>query len=213
MTYNYIYCFPFNTTLKGGNYSSPPYPFRLPISEPFSVPVLNYVPIVRKYNISGPNEFPAVDSIHMGHFPMGSDAVDQRKWFDRIQELQHQNEAMKMERETSVSIVKHGWAWWTTISFVLILVMMSITLITYNVYISQHNTRSHHRIARDIMDLKSNYQEVKIDCPKCKPANVSTTKSSKKDSSVEVADRSVNINFNRPLPIPGLKKSLSEISL
>jgi len=88
----YIYCFPFNITLESGTVRAPPYPFRMSICKAFEIPIMEYRPVIRKLNLTGPNELPAVDSINIGHFSIASEAINQAAWFDKIQSLQQKLE-------------------------------------------------------------------------------------------------------------------------
>lgn len=208
LEYNYIYCFPWNITTKTGIQRAPPYVFRLPINQGFEVPTMKYTPLVRKLNITSPFEFPAVDSVHLGHFPMGSEATDELKWYDEIQRLRKLNEQLLNERDSSINIVKHGATWWVSISFITILVITTVGLVTYNLYISDRSSKRHKTMARDILELKSNYCDVKIDCPTCNKntnqnlcSNSASKIVSKEKQRIEVGkDESITINLNRPLP-------------
>lgn len=204
LVYNYIYCFPFNITTKMGIFRNPPHVYRLPLSEAFELPMTKYVPVVRKLNITGSFEFPAIDSIHMGLFPMGSEAIDEIKWFDKMQMLMKENEKLINQRDRSVSIEKQGGMFWFLIALTVILVLTTAGLITYNIHLSQQSTHHHRRMAKDIMELKSNYCEViRPDSPTCTEDKTATISSvaRKKEKSISVGnDASVTINLNRPLP-------------
>lgn len=205
LLFNYIYCFPENITLKTGEHKLPPNVVRLPVSEPFKIPIMNYKPIVRKINITNEHEYAAIDSIHIGHFPMGSDATDQTKWFQEIQRLRKLNQQLKIREEKNVSVERGGIIWWTLISLFVLMTAATIALITYNIYSSD---KRHRRLTRDIVELKSNYAEVKIDCPNCShndqlkntfTSNKTATHTEKQK--IEVGkDESITINLNRVLP-------------
>lgn len=199
LLYHYIYCFPFNITLKLGTFRNPPHVYRLPINEAFVLPMMNYTPVVRRLDINGPFEFPAIDSIHLGHFPMNSDAIDEVKWFDKIQHLLAENQKLTDERDQSISIEKHGTAFWFLIIFIVLLTLATAGLILYNITLNQTTTRGHHRIVHELSELKSNYCEVKTVCTGCSPRPKDTTM--KEKPKIEVGkDSSITINVNRPLP-------------
>ena len=169
LEYNYIYCFPFNITTKMGVFRNPPHVFRLPLREAFELPVMKYTPVIRKLNISGPFEFPAIDSTHISQFPMGSEAVDESKWFDKMQALMVKNEQLIASKEKSISIEKQGATFWFLIVLIIILVSSTAGLTLYNLKISEKSTQRHAKIACDIMEMKSNYCEViRPDCEHCK---------------------------------------------
>lgn len=156
---HYIYCFPWQIKLKSGKHRAPPYVFRLPISEPFETPVTNYTPKFFKINITNRNEMPAVDSVHMSHFPMGSDAADQISWFERIQQLRKLNEALLNERDTSV---KHGPVWWFAITLNILLILITTGLVGYNLLINKEATKTNVQMMSDLAEMRSNYSTV--DC-------------------------------------------------
>lgn len=212
MDFHYIYCFPFNITLKTGPQKAPPYVFRLPINEPFKIMNRIYTPIKRKINITSRIDLPAIDSIHLGHFPMGSEMGDQSKWFDELQRLRKLNEEIEIEKERSVFIAKGGATWWIIIVLFIILTCLSSGLILYNLYMSDINMRHQERIRADLTELKSNYGEIKPDCVKCILSQSSSTnhQKDKEKSRIEVGrDESITINLNRPLPVPPLTRERS----
>lgn len=203
MEYHYIYCFPFNITTKMGTFRNPPHVFRLPISEPFRLPIMNfnYVPIIRRLNITGPSELPAIDSIHLGHFPMGSEATDEVKWFEKMQALMKENELLVSEKDRSIRVEKQSGLFWFLLTMTVILVLTTAGLITYNILLSQESTDRHRSMHNDIMELKSNYCEIK-ECAKCTQQAVQSnvaTKGQKTEFTVG-NDSSVTINLNRHLP-------------
>lgn len=140
MLYNYIYCFPFNITTKMGVFRNPPHVYRLPLDVAFELPVMKYVPVIRRLNITGPFEFPAVDSIHIGQFPMNSEAIDEVKWFDKMQALLAQNEQLLSEKERSIRIEKQGGWFWFFIVLIIFLAFLIVGLIVYISHISQQGT-------------------------------------------------------------------------
>lgn len=203
LMYNYKYCFPFNITLKMGTYRSPPYVFRLPRSEPFVILSKTYTPVIKKYNITNDKDLPAIDSVHLSHFPMGSEVINEARWSEKIQYLRTENEKLVQEQSNSISIVKNSGAWWAIISFIAILAILCVSLVAYNIHLSQKSSIRHRNMAKDIMELKSEYAEVKVDCVNC--SNKTSNKKSSRDErqNIEVGkDESITINLNRPLPPP-----------
>lgn len=209
MDYNYIYCFPFNITTKMGVFRNPPHVYRLPLKTAFELPIMKYSPIIRVLNISGPNEFPAIDSTHMGQFPMGSEAIDEVKWFDKMQALMIKNEELIKTQDRSISIEKHGGMFWFLITLIVVLVITTVALITYNIHISQESTQRHARMAIDLRDLKSNYCEVIR--PECEHCIADQRKGSETKEKVKfsVGNDTVNIVVNRPLPSKPCDDTLS----
>jgi len=128
LLYNYVYCFPFNITLPIGTVRAPPYTFRIPTSQAFEVPILKYTPIIRKLNLTGPHELPAVDSIHTRHFSEDSEAINQAGWFDKIQKLQRKIEGMHTDRIETMSIKKHGFSYYVIIGSLVLLISLCIGL-------------------------------------------------------------------------------------
>lgn len=216
--YNYIYCFPFNITTRMGTFRNPPHVYRLPLSEAFELPITKYVPVIRKLNITGPYEFPAVDSIHMGHFPMDSEAIDEVKWFDKMQSLMALNEKLVDERDRSISIEKHGGTFWFLIVLTVLLVLTTACLIMFNIHLSQESTHHHRRMASDIIELKSNYNEViRLDCPTCDKKSAPKVKEivdkTEKPQISVGNDSSVTIHVNRPLPARPIEEKFETVSL
>lgn len=134
LAYNYIYCFPFDIVTQFGKLRNPPYPHRISTSQPYQLPIIKheYKPIIRKLNLTGPNELPAIDSIHVGHFSSDSNAVDQAAWFDKIQGLQKQIEGYKVYQENIIAVTKHSSAYWLIVFSSILLI---ITVIAMGIYI------------------------------------------------------------------------------
>lgn len=162
VNYNYIYCFPYSIKLRTGTQRMPPTVVRLDITEPFETPMQKYVPLHRRINITSQTEYPAIDSIHSEHFPLGSEVVDTTKWFDTIQKLRKLNEGLRVDKEAKVSVYKGGAMWWLLITLFIILTSTLAGLIGYNVYISDTNMKRQRVMARDIFELKSNYEKSKL---------------------------------------------------
>lgn len=208
LDYSYVYCFPWNITTRGGTQRCPPYVGRLSITEPFILAPntnfsISYKPKIKRYNVTSRLDMPAVDSIHLGHFPAGSEPIDQGKFFDEIQRLRNLNDELISEQRMSISITKGGTIWWTVLATFVSLLIITIGLVTYNLSISNKNVRKHRRIISDLTELKSVYNEVKIDCPKCTSTSQNISAKHEK-SKIEVgSDNSLTINLNnRPLPVP-----------
>lgn len=123
-SYHYIYCFPFNITTVMGTFRNPPHVYRLPLDVAFKLPVMTYVPVIKEIEVNSSTDLDAIDSIHTSQFNMGSEAIDENKWFDKIQLLRKQNEKLKIERDNSISIEKQGgWFW-----FLIVLIVMLIII-------------------------------------------------------------------------------------
>lgn len=210
LEYNYVYCFPQNITIRTGTQRLPPYVVRISIKEPFILAPntpknYTYTPKLKKFNITSHLEFPAVDSINLGHFPSGSESTDQGKFFDEIQRLRKLNEMLVIEQNASVSVMKGGAVWWIIISFFIILLLASIVMVGYNLLISKKTTHHHKRVLSEISELKSIYEPITSDCPKCSKisstSNKQETRNKQDQSKIEVGrDESITINLHRPLP-------------
>jgi hypothetical protein len=217
--YNYIYCFPFDIITNLGRVKNPPHAYRLPLSVAFELPASNfrYTPVIRKLNITSPFEAPAIDSISISHFNLDSEAIDEVKWFDKMQALQVELQTLKTERNNTISIERHGGAFWSLIIFIVILTTTTVGLLVYRFYIDHAIQQE---VVMDLRDIKSNYCEVKVDCDSCShrrdpivPIPPSIT--SKEDKQhIEVGnDSSINIILNRPLPEKPLKRTPSSHTL
>lgn len=184
LLYNYIYCFPYQIHLKEGIFRMPPNTFRLPTSIEYEIPGKpKYMPRRYVFNIS--TDLPAIDSIHTGHFPMGSEVIDQTKWFEKLQDLHKLNEKLYHNEERSVMITKYGAAWWIIILTIIIWAKFTIVLIVFY-YNLKTNTKKpqRHVTFRDAMKIPSIAEMQKTD-----------------KSRVEVGrDESITINLNQTLP-------------
>lgn len=213
MDFNYIYCFPFNVTTKMGTFTNPPHVYRLPVMEAFELPITKYTPVIRKLNISGPFDFPAIDSTHMSQFPMGSEVLNGIKWFDKLQHLMQLNERLVHDKQNSYTIEKQGGTFWSFSIFVFVLICITGGLITYNIRLSRDSARRHQRIASDIMEMKQDYCSViKAPCSNCQPSASTSTGAQRSQPKTRVnvgnnhsINESVTVNFGRQLPKPPRK--------
>lgn len=154
----------------------------------FQTPVYNYTPVISKYNFTN-REKPAVDSIHLSHFPMGSGIIDETKWFDEIQRLRSLNERLRSEKEASIVFERDGASWWCLITLFATLSSATIGLIIHNLYISRRTSKRHKRVEKDINELKL-YD---------RPMNLIPGKQN--ESKIEVAgDQQITINMERGSP-------------
>ena len=166
--------------------------------------MVTYTPIIKDIEVNSSIDLDAIDSVHTSQFRLDSEAIDESRWFDKIQSLRLQNEKLRTERHNSISIEKQGGWFWFLIVLTIMLILTTGGLITYNILLSRESSHRHRRMANDIMELKSNYCEVKIDCPTCptkthaKPAGFVQNEAGHQISAGNSA--SVNINVNTPLP-------------
>ena len=140
--FNYIYGFPFNITLRSGTFRMPPHVFRLSTDIGYKIDgLLPYHPKIVAMNISDAAKWEPIDSIHPGHFPMGSEMNDEGKWFEKIQEMQILNEKLLQQYNNGYVIVKHSPVYWILIC---ILSLMALAMGAWSLkrYIKLHVRRN-----------------------------------------------------------------------
>lgn len=200
MNHNYIYCFPYNITLSAGTFRMPPNVFRLQVTEPFEIAGLpKYIPKIREFNVAPEHDLSVIDSIHVGQFPLGSDVIDQSKWFDRIQELLALNEQYSFKEQSSVVVTKYGTVWWLVIIAVIILIKITIIL---SIMLNRHRIESmrqpqHFEMMRGIRHEFNSKQASSNETSQ----RINQEIQSKEKSRIEVGrDESITINLNRTVP-------------
>ena len=202
--YNYVYCFPWNITIADGVHRCPPYVFRVPVSLAFTTQSYKYKSYRRKLNITVAESY-AIDVVHSGHFEFDSETSNEVNMFDNIRALRVKLDEMIHERETSITITKHGTTWWFAICVITLLMIATVSLVTYNLKTSKKSSHRCKKVALEMKELISQYQDVKVNCETCNKCTSNQNQimvgADKQQSKVEVGrDESITINLHRPLP-------------
>lgn len=191
--YNYIYCFPYNITFSEGTFRMPPNVFRLDTNVPYEISGLPpYQPKIREINIIHDHDLQAIDSIHIGHFPMGSDVIDQTKWFEKMKDLHFMNNELVKNERSSIIIRYYSFAWWIIIMIIISVSILFLGLVHRMLNQGRSNIRS-----ADCQDttvrFKRNFES---------PNKLNQEINSREKSRIEVGrDESITINLNKTLPI------------
>lgn len=187
-SYHYIYCFYYNITFAFGTYKMPPNVFRVPITMGYQIHnKTRHVPRIDRINVTDHIESDVIDSIHLGHFPIGSEVLDETKWFDKIQQLHKQIEQFETHQENSIYIVKYGFLWWLVI---VVIVFKIATIIVLYRMVSNSDERSERMAHIPVNEL-----------PSVSHMSASNQKIKRDKSRIEVGrDESITINLNRTLP-------------
>lgn len=156
LKFNYVYCFPWNITIKSKQLRCPPYAFRLPLNLAYSTMGKSYTPKRKKFLLTQHDPL-AVDIIHNGQFYQASEAADECLWFDKIQKLRQDLQNEILENERSVSVAKHGWIWWITVASFSLLVLTLLALSGYNIYLHHRTKKSHKSIENELRDINEVY--------------------------------------------------------
>lgn len=156
-------------------------------------------------NITSRYDLPVIDSGTIGQFPIGSEARETNKWFEKLQELLKMQEEFDKVEQGSYRVQKQGTGFWLLTVTMLFFIFLSVGLIAYNVYLSDKSSKSNRRIARDISDMKT-YSEIKYDCQGCSSKSQESSKQidlKKTASKIEVGrNDSVTINLNQMPSLP-----------
>ena len=150
--FNYIYCFPWNITLDNSNHRCPPYVFRLPVNQTFNTSIYNYDEVDVSMTITQTQPM-AVENVHRGHFDDESEAADELKMIDALQQLQIKLHEMKLESENSITI-RYEYVpqiFYVTSSIVLILLLV----LSLRFYISIAANKRRLRAAQEISNAIS----------------------------------------------------------
>lgn len=151
---NYIYCFPFDIIIDGEKYRCPSLMFKLDSKKAFKIGKQEYKPNFQVHKFMH-RERNFIEDIPTGHFNLDSIATSDVKMFERIQELTDQNLALIHTQETSITILKHGTAWWSTIIMVGILIIVTIILTFYNLHLSRKLHAQSSQVASDVAEMKT----------------------------------------------------------
>lgn len=161
---NYIYCFPFDIVIDGEKFRCPSLMFKLSTKKAFKIKNQEYKPNFQLHKFIH-RERNFIEDIPTGHFDQTSIAMSDVKMFDRIQELTDQNLALIHTQETSVTILKHGTAWWSTIVLVGLLIIVAIVLTFLNLSLSRKLHVQSTKVASDVAEMKNYERTYNITCP------------------------------------------------
>jgi len=150
--------------------------------------------------------------VSSAHFNYSRVANSDTVMFDRIQELQQENDRLIREQEVSVIVSKHRWTFWTTILSAILLVSLLLILVRrlYNITKEVHSTNK--STSSELKELKKTYEA--ISCVNYKSNSqqsnqqttvVSGAPQTASKLAVEATDKSVTINFNEQPIIPTLQ--------
>jgi len=203
---NYVYCFPFNITIDGETFRCPSLMFKVPVELPFKINNISYIPMIRRIKMSH-IEHSFIEDIPTGHFDESSIATSGAHMFDRIQELTMINDQLVQREQTSITIAKHGIAWWSTILTVGILILITICLSIINLRSSKILREQGNQVASDVAEMKIYDRISCVSCMKNASQNTQIVHGAGADGHAKVElgrDESITINVNpssRLLPL------------
>jgi len=174
LNWNYIYCFPYNISLKDGIYRCPTTLFRLSSNVGFKTTDRDYHPVIRKVHIVSNNEKAYIEDVHIGHFNDSSIAQTGIAMFDRIQELLNQLDDKEQEVSRSWSVEKYSGSFWFLIGLGSVLTIFSLLFMVSNQLLTHHGAnktkrtiRSHvQQVLSEVKDLRQVYDSVSDMKPK-----------------------------------------------
>lgn len=180
---NYIYCFPNNITIWNATYRCPTSPFKLTPDIPYSAGNLSHSPNQQRITIKfKENQF--IDNVSLKHFDQDSLATSDAQFFDKIQEQSEIIDKLHKEIDYSVSVTKHGVAWWLTIIGFIIITAILLALVIVNIFLSNKLRQQNAQVASDVSQIK-NYEPVTcVSCCKQARPTTSTIKIKRADSPV-----------------------------
>lgn len=123
LLFNYVYCSPWNITLKKGTFRCPPAVIELSNDLKFSTIDIDYIPKMVKIIFSH-LDLPFVDKIQQGYFVNDSVVTNDVQMFDKIQELQQTINKFDEKQEFKL-FSNHGVDW----SFILSITIYKIILL------------------------------------------------------------------------------------
>lgn len=115
--YNYIYCFPFNITIKGIVQRCPVSLFRLPITEGWTTGGVNHSPKEIKLNLTQHHDISAIESLSTAHFTDEQSYQNDAALFDHLYDLRKQIRSANFTLTSSV-VIERGIFWWIGTSVV-----------------------------------------------------------------------------------------------
>ena len=168
LNWNYIYCFPYNISLKDGIYRCPTTLFRLSSNVGFKTTDRDYHPVIRKVHIVSNNEKAYIEDVHIGHFNDSSIATTGISMFDRIQELLNQLDDKEQKESRSWSVEKYSGSFWFLIGLASVLTTFSLLFMVSNLLLTHHGAnktkrtiRSHvQQVLSEVKDLRQVYDSV-----------------------------------------------------
>lgn len=162
LRHNYIYCFPWNITIASGIYPCPVQVFRLPLNYGFKTKGEEFHPVIRSLTIHQ-RGYSYLDDVPSTHFQRDTLAANDNVFIDRIQQLQVELNQLKEEEPHIMRVNRYGFAWWSTIITMIILVLIVIAL---TIFIAIKIKKGHKSIKTDIRELKSEYEATS--CMNCR---------------------------------------------
>ena len=104
--HNYIYCYSHNITIDGKQYQCPTYPFKLPVTTPFTTFGHSHSPITIKLSGKGP-KFRMIDTT-LPSLLLPEQPRTELQLLQSISKLKESAESLKFEREATITITM----WW-----------------------------------------------------------------------------------------------------
>jgi len=117
--HNYIYCYSYNITINGKQYQCPTYPFKLPVTTPFTTFGHSHSPITIKLSGKGP-KFRMIDTT-LPSLLMPEQPTTELQLLQSISKLKESAESLLFEREATITINRHEALWWLLATFAVIM--------------------------------------------------------------------------------------------
>jgi len=154
---NFVYCFPWNVTIRRETMRCSMLIFELDSSRSFQTRNISYRGITRRI-ISSYSDQPLIKEVGSAHFNYNRIANSDTIMLDRVQELTKLNGELLIEQKMSVMVTKHGWIFYTTIIVAILLVALLLGLIHHLQSITMKVHETNVLNSSELRELKKTYE-------------------------------------------------------